>query len=63
MDLADAAHTLSYGRKTGIDLPGEIAGQVPDDLDQECTGLYTFAIGQHSLGVHLCFFRVTWQSR
>lgn len=51
MDLADVAYTLSYGRKTGIDLPGEIAGQVPDDLDQERTGLYTFAIGQHSLVV------------
>ena len=51
MDLADAAYSFSYGHKTGLDLPGEISGQVPNDLDQERTGLYTFAIGQHSLVV------------
>ncbi len=51
MDLAEAAYAFSYGKKTGIDLPGEITGQVPSDLDQERTGLYTFAIGQHTLVV------------
>ncbi len=51
MDLADAAYQFSYGSKTGIDLPGEISGEVPNDLDQERTGLYTFAIGQHTLVV------------
>lgn len=48
LDLAAAAKQLSYGAKTGIDLPGEIAGRVPDDLEENRTGLYSFAIGQHS---------------
>lgn len=50
-DLADAAHSLSYGAKTGIQLPGEIAGRVPSDLEYNRNGLYSMAIGQHSLVV------------
>ncbi|KAF3362542.1 hypothetical protein PHSC3_000780 [Chlamydiales bacterium STE3] len=50
-DLAKAARAFSYGSKTGIDLPGEIAGKVPDDLSRNQTGLYAMAIGQHTLVV------------
>ena len=50
-DLAEAAHLFSYGARTGIDLPGEIAGKVPTDLASNKTGLYAMAIGQHSLVV------------
>lgn len=49
--LADAARNFSYGAPTGIDLPGEIAGNIPDDLEENRTGLYSFAIGQHALVV------------
>lgn len=48
-DLAQAARRFGYGEPTGIDLPGEIAGNLPDDLADNRTGLYSFAIGQHSL--------------
>ncbi|MBA3722443.1 MAG: hypothetical protein H0W88_08575 [Parachlamydiaceae bacterium] len=50
-DLANAARLFSFGSKTGIDLPGEIAGKVPTDLATNRTGLYAMAIGQHSLVV------------
>lgn len=50
-DLTRAASLFSYGTRTGINLPGEIAGQVPDDVDRNRTGLYALAIGQHSLVV------------
>lgn len=50
-DLAKAARLFSYGHATGIDLPGEIPGKVPDDLETNRTGLYAAAIGQHSLVV------------
>jgi cell division protein FtsI/penicillin-binding protein 2 len=50
-DLADAARLFSFGSRTGIDLPGEIAGKVPTDLATNRTGLYATAIGQHSLVV------------
>lgn len=49
--LARAAEQFSYGALTDIDLPGEIAGRVPDDLEENRTGLYSFAIGQHALVV------------
>jgi cell division protein FtsI/penicillin-binding protein 2 len=49
LSLAKAAQQFSMGEKTGIDLPGEARGKVPDDLDQNRTGLYSFAIGQHTL--------------
>lgn len=49
--LEEAAKNFSYGEKTGIDLPGESAGKMPDDLEENRTGLYHFAIGQHTLVV------------
>lgn len=49
LDLARAARQFSFGSKTGIDLPGEISGKVPEDLDVNRTGLYAFSIGQHTL--------------
>lgn len=48
-DLVDAAREFSYGSRTGIDLPGELAGILPKDLHTNRTGLYAFAIGQHSM--------------
>lgn len=48
-DLADAARMFSFGNRTGIDLPAEIAGKVPNDLETNRTGLYAMAIGQHTL--------------
>lgn len=50
-DLSKAARLFSYGKRTGIDLPGEITGYVPQDLASNRTGLYAMAIGQHSLVV------------
>lgn len=49
VNLAKAAKLFGMGKKTGIDLPGEAPGKVPDDLEQNRTGLYSFAIGQHTL--------------
>lgn len=48
-DLCKAAMTFTYGEKTGIDLPGEIKGNLPQDVAYNRTGLYSFSIGQHSL--------------
>jgi len=50
-DLAKAARSFSFGAKTGIDLPAEIAGRVPYDLAVNRNGLYAMSIGQHSLVV------------
>jgi len=50
-DLARAARQFSYGSLTGIDLPAEIPGKVPEDLIENRTGLYAMANGQHSLVV------------
>lgn len=50
-DLGRAALALSFGRRTGVDLPGEYAGKVPDDLESNPSGAYAFSIGQHSLVV------------
>jgi cell division protein FtsI/penicillin-binding protein 2 len=50
-DLAEASKRFGYGSRTGIDLPAEIAGKVPSDLDRNRTGLYSMAIGQHTLVV------------
>jgi cell division protein FtsI/penicillin-binding protein 2 len=47
--LNEAARTLGYGEQTGIELYGEIAGNLPNDLAYNRTGLYVYAIGQHSL--------------
>jgi cell division protein FtsI/penicillin-binding protein 2 len=48
-DLTEAAKAFSYGSRTGIDLPAEFGGKVPDDVHSNRTGLYALAIGQHSL--------------
>ncbi|NGX46820.1 MAG: Penicillin-binding protein 2 [Chlamydiae bacterium] len=47
--LLNTAMTFGLGAKTGIDLPGEYPGHLPDDILHNKTGLYSFAIGQHSL--------------
>lgn len=49
LNLTMAAKQFGMGEKTGVDLPGEARGKVPDDVDQNRTGLYSFAIGQHTL--------------
>jgi len=48
-DLNTAASLFGYGKKSGIDLPGEVAGNLPKDLKMNKTGLYSYAIGQHTL--------------
>lgn len=48
-DLNRAALNLGFGHKTGIDLPGEYPGKLPQDLHTNQTGLYAYAIGQHQL--------------
>ncbi len=48
-DLNIAALQMGYGSKTGIELPGELAGQLPRDLETNRSGLYSYAIGQHTL--------------
>lgn len=48
-DLCHAAKLFGFGAKTGIDLPGEFAGNVPLDVVYNRTGLYALSIGQHSL--------------
>lgn len=49
LNLVQAAKLFGLGEKTGVELPGEIGGILPDDLTFNRTGLYSFAIGQHSL--------------
>jgi cell division protein FtsI/penicillin-binding protein 2 len=49
--LSRAAKSFSFGERTGIDLPGEAKGSVPDDLNCNLNGLFSFAIGQHTLTV------------
>jgi cell division protein FtsI/penicillin-binding protein 2 len=51
LDLVQTSRNFGFGEKTGIELPGEIAGTLPDDVTLNRTGLYSFAIGQHSLVV------------
>lgn len=50
-DLAKAARQFSFGSKTGIELPGEISGNIPNDLETNRTGIHSFSIGQHTLVV------------
>jgi cell division protein FtsI/penicillin-binding protein 2 len=47
-DLNVAASLFGYGGKTGIDLPGEVKGNLPNDLRTNKTGLYAYSIGQHT---------------
>lgn len=48
-DLVTATSLFGFGEKSGIDLPRESAGYLPKDIDKNKTGLYSFAMGQHSL--------------
>jgi len=47
--LLESARALGYGQRTGICLSGEASGKLPEDLETNRTGLYTSAIGQHTL--------------
>jgi len=47
-DLNRSARLFGFGEKTGIDLPNEAKGALPTDLKTNRTGLYSFAIGQHT---------------
>lgn len=47
--LVHAASLFGFGQKSGCGLPGETAGQLPTDLSFHRTGLYSAAIGQHTL--------------
>ncbi len=49
--LQKTTEHFGFGKPTGIDLYGETGGYIPDDLRDNKTGLYSFAIGQHSLVV------------
>lgn len=49
MQLYGAAQDFGFGQKTAIMLPGEMAGSIPKDIATNRTGLYSIAIGQHSL--------------
>ncbi len=48
-DLKMAAFNFGYGAKTGIELPAEAMGKLPNDLKTNKTSLYSFAFGQHTL--------------
>lgn len=50
-EMIDTMKKLKLGKKTGIELPAETAGRVPTDLRYNLSGLYSLAIGQHSLDV------------
>lgn len=51
LDLNRASKKLGLGSKTGIALTGEAAGLIPLDVADNLSGLYSLAIGQHSLTV------------
>lgn len=48
-ELLSAAKEFGFGQKTAIELTSEFKGALPKDLHTNKTGLYSFAIGQHSL--------------
>lgn len=48
IDLKRASLEFGFGKRTDLDLPYEISGMLPNDLRENKTGLYSFAIGQHS---------------
>lgn len=50
-NLIRASRGFGFGEKTGIELPGEISGMLPDDTAYNKTGQYSLAIGQHTLVV------------
>jgi len=47
LDLLRAAQQIGLGSRTGIALPAEAAGRLPQDLATNRSGLYAFAMGQH----------------
>jgi cell division protein FtsI/penicillin-binding protein 2 len=47
--MLEAGKNFGYGEKTGISLPSESIGRLPEDLSTNRTGVYTTAIGQHTL--------------
>lgn len=47
--LEKTTRNFGFGSKTGIHLQAEFPGSIPTDLSDNKTGLYSFAIGQHSL--------------
>lgn len=47
--LLENARQFNIGKKTGIELSGEFAGQLPEDITYNKSSLYAFAIGQHAL--------------
>jgi cell division protein FtsI/penicillin-binding protein 2 len=47
--LNRCAYAFGYGHQTGLDLPQEFSGSLPHDLESNRSGLYAYAIGQHSL--------------
>lgn len=49
--IIDCCKKMGFGERSGVELPGEIRGILPNDLSYNKTGLYSFAIGQHSLVV------------
>jgi cell division protein FtsI/penicillin-binding protein 2 len=49
--LTSVAKSFGFGEKSGIELPGEIRGVLPQDLEEELSAIYAYAIGQHSLVV------------
>lgn len=49
--LQKATEEFGFGKRTGIDLISETSGFIPNDLRDNKTSLYSFAIGQHSLTV------------
>lgn len=46
--LLEKIRSLGFGEPTGIDLPFESSGYLPCDLSINQSGLYAFAIGQHT---------------
>lgn len=50
-DLTRAAKEFGFGKKSNLDLPGEVKGHLPNDLLDNPTALYSYAIGQHTLTV------------
>lgn len=50
-DLYKAANQFGFGDLTNIQLPYEIKGKLPSDLEHNRTGLYAMANGQHTLVV------------
>jgi cell division protein FtsI/penicillin-binding protein 2 len=50
-DLIYTTKMFGFGKKTGVELPGEAKGIVPLDITSNQTALYSFSIGQHALTV------------